>query len=225
MRFYKGVQKEFEPLKDELSEIEEVYKINRRKFEELKSKNPTERVKDDNELLYYQMRDMFNGLSEKKFSDPLLYFFINKTAYSGMVRSNSKGEFNVPYGRYKNLNTSLVTEAHHKLLQNVEIFNTDYKAVFEMAIKDDFMFLDPPYDCVFSDYGNSEYKDGFTEDDHRELAERYKNLNCKALMVIGRTPFEYSDKCAPPFRSKVLHPFRSKVHHLFRSKVHQFFTV
>lgn len=66
MRFYKGVQKEFEPLKDELSEIEEVYKINRRKFEELKSKNPTERVKDDNELLYYQMRDMFNGLSEKK---------------------------------------------------------------------------------------------------------------------------------------------------------------
>lgn len=59
---------------------------------------------DDNEALYYQIRDMFNDLAEKKYSDTLLYFFINKTAYSGMIRYNSKGQFNVPYGRYKNLN-------------------------------------------------------------------------------------------------------------------------
>ncbi len=188
MDFYKGVKSDFKTLKKELSEIEKIYKTNRKKFEELKAKTPTERVADENETLYYQIRDMFNGLAEKKYSDSLLYFFINKTAYSGMIRYNSKGEFNVPYGRYKNLNTSLVTKSHSQLLANTEIYNFDYKAIFEMANKDDFMFLDPPYDCVFSDYGNVEYKDGFNEKSHTELANAYKEINCKALMVIGRTP-------------------------------------
>lgn len=105
-----------------------------------------------------------------------------------MIRYNAKGEFNVPYGRYATLNTSLITKAHNKLLSNSEIYNLDYSKIFEMAEEDDFMFLDPPYDCVFSDYGNAEYKDGFDEKDHIELANRYKSLKCKALIVIGRTP-------------------------------------
>ena len=57
-----------------------------------------------------------------------------------------------------------------------------------MCNSDDFFFLDPPYDCVFSDYGNKEYKDGFNEDNHRKLSEDFKNLPCKAMMVIGKTP-------------------------------------
>ncbi|CAC9999529.1 Methyl-directed repair DNA adenine methylase (EC [uncultured Gammaproteobacteria bacterium] len=188
MDFYKGVKSDFNNLKNELSEIEKIYKINRKKFEELKVLTPSERVNDDNEILYYQIRAMFNDLAEKKYSDALLYFFINKTSYSGMIRYNSKDEFNVPYGRYKNLNTSLVTKAHCQLLANIKMYNFDYKDIFEMADKDDFMFLDPPYDCVFSDYGNVEYKDGFNEKNHIELANQYKTLKCKALMVIGRTP-------------------------------------
>lgn len=188
MAFYKGVKSDFELLSKELQKIEKTYLINRRKFEELKAKTPDLRVDDENEALYYQIRDMFNDLTEKKYSDALLYFFINKTAYSGMIRYNAKGEFNVPYGRYANLNTSLVTEAHSKLLANTEIYNLDYKNIFDLANEDDFMFLDPPYDCVFSDYGNAEYKDGFNEKNHTELAINFLNLKCKALMVIGRTP-------------------------------------
>ncbi|EKD24358.1 MAG: Modification methylase CviBI (Adenine-specific methyltransferase CviBI) [uncultured bacterium] len=186
--FYNGIKTDFELIQNELTQIEKVYTLNRRKFEELKSKTPELRVKDDNEVLYYQIRDMFNDLAEKKFSDALLYFFINKTAYSGMIRYNSKGEFNVPYGRYSNLNTALVTKNHSELLSNTEIYNVDYKHIFEIAGEDDFMFLDPPYDCIFSDYGNIEHKDGFNERNHIELASAYKNLKCKALMVIGRTP-------------------------------------
>ena len=188
MAFYSGVKYNFEIIQKELSEIEKLYLINRRKFEDLKSRTPALRVEDDNETLYYQIRDMFNDLVDKKHSDALLYFFINKTAYSGMIRYNSKGEFNVPYGRYANLNTSLVTKSHSKLLANTEIYNQDYKHIFDIAEDDDFMFLDPPYDCIFSDYGNSEYKDGFNERNHTELANNFKNLKCKSLMVIGRTP-------------------------------------
>ena len=186
--FYNGVKNDYDKLRIELDEIEKLYSINRRSFEELKSKTPELRVDDENDTLYYQIRDMFNDLSEKKYSDALLYFFINKTAYSGMIRYNSKGEFNVPYGRYTNINTSLVTNGHRRLLSNTDIFNLDYSSIFEMADEDDFMFLDPPYDCIFSDYGNTEHKDGFNEKNHTELANAYKNLKCKALMVIGRTP-------------------------------------
>jgi len=187
MGFYQGVKFNFDELKKELSGIERTYRANRKKFDQLKAEAPDKRVDDPNEQLYYQIRDMFNGLREKKYSDALLYFFINKTAYSGMIRYNAKGEFNVPYGRYANLNTALVTKYHHQLLLNAEICNLDYKAILKMARKDDFMFLDPPYDCVFSDYGNIEHKNGFGEKNHEELAAAYRQLKCKALMVIGRT--------------------------------------
>jgi DNA adenine methylase len=185
--FYLGVRDDFEQLKSELDEVENLYTINRKKYEILKSKTPDERVTDENEHLYYEIRDMFNDLTEKKYTEALLYFFMNKTAYSGMIRYNSKGEFNVPYGRYANLNTALVTVEHNKLLANTEIYNLDYAAIFQMADKDDFIFLDPPYDCIFSDYGNIEYKEGFTESNHVELANQFKKLSCKALMVIGKT--------------------------------------
>lgn len=196
MAFYVGVKSNFKTLRKELDEIEKIYTRNRKKFIELKKKTPELRVKDNNEALYYELRDMFNDLTEKKYSDASLYFFINKTAYSGMIRYNTKGEFNVPYGRYPNLNTALVTEPHQKLLENTEIFNVDYSQIFDMVSEDDFMFLDPPYDCVFSDYGNIEYKDGFNEENHIKLAKRFKKLTCKALMVIGKTPMTeklYSD--------------------------------
>jgi DNA adenine methylase len=222
--FYSGVKSNFELLQKELDEVEKVYLTNRQKFEELKKKTPELRVNDDNESLYYQLRNMFNDLTEKKYSDALLYFFINKTAYSGMVRYNAKGEFNVPYGRYTNLNTSLVTKAHSKLLSNTDIYNLDYREIFDIAEKDDFMFLDPPYDCVFSDYGNAAYKDGFNEKNHIELSNSYKKINCKALMVIGRTALTeklYSDMIVDEYGKSyavnIRNRFKSSASHILIS--------
>lgn len=94
----------------------------------------------------------------------------------------------MPFGRYKNLNTKLVTQEHSLLLQGAELYNGDYLNIFNLAEKEDFIFLDPPYDCTFSDYGNDEYKDGFSELNHRKLASDFFNLGSKALMVIGATP-------------------------------------
>lgn len=188
MGFYRGVRDNFTTLRKELDEIEKLYTKNRKDFEALKKMYPTERVEDKNEVLYYQLRSMFNEKTDKSYSDALLYFYINKTAYSGMIRYNSRGEFNVPFGRYHHLNTSSVTLSHCKLLQNADILNTDYSDVFNICRSDDFVFLDPPYDCIFSDYGNEEYKEGFREENHIRLANDFVNLPCKTLMVIGKTP-------------------------------------
>lgn len=188
INFYKGVRDYFPRLRKELDEIEVLYENNRRDYEALKAKMPDERVEDKNEVLYYFLRDMFNNKVSKEYSDAFLYYFINKTAYSGIIRCNASGDFNVPYGRYKHLSTKQVSFSHCELLNRTEILNSDYSEVFNMCKDDDFVFLDPPYDCAFSNYGNVRYKNGFNEDSHRRLAEDFKNLPCKALMVIGKTP-------------------------------------
>lgn len=188
MSFYLGVRDDYDSLRNELDEIESIYKKNREEYELLKKLNPEGKVEDKNEKLYYLLRDMFNNVQSKKYSDALLYYYINKTSYSGMIRYNSRGEFNVPFGRYASINTNMITSLHSELLKNSEILNLDYKKVFDMCKVDDFVFLDPPYDCVFSDYGNEKYKEGFNEDNHIELSRDFFNLPCKALMVIGLTP-------------------------------------
>lgn len=187
MGFYLGVRDNYLELRKELDDIEKIYSENRKNFEALKVLHPNDRVEDKNEALYYNLRAMFNDTIDKSYSDALLYFYINKTAYSGMIRYNARGEFNVPFGRYQHLNTNLVTSSHSKLLQRSEIYHKDYIDIFNMCEKDDFVFLDPPYDCVFSDYGNEEYKEGFNEENHKQLANDFVNLPCKALMIIGKT--------------------------------------
>lgn len=188
MEFYNGVRDNYQLLRQELDAIETIYVQNREAFDALKALSPNERVEDLNEELYYHIRDMFNNVVDKQYSDALLYYFINKTAYSGMIRYNARGEFNVPFGRYKTINTKLITEQHSALLKRAELFNVDYSEIFNMSRQGDFIFLDPPYDCIFSDYGNEVYRDGFNEESHRILAQDFKNLECKTMMVIGRTP-------------------------------------
>lgn len=186
-RFYKEMQEKYPIARRQLDKLQKEYEENQKAYEILKSKTPDERVENRNESLYYLMRDAFNHKTDTPYLESVVYFFINKTAYSGMIRYNANGEYNVPFGRYKNFNTKLITEEHFKLLQRTEIYNYDYSRVFDMVKEDDFVFLDPPYDCIFSDYGNENYKDGFGEEEHRRLANDFKNLSGKALLVIGKT--------------------------------------
>ena len=187
MLFYRQLKNNYEQMREQLDEIQLMYENNQTRFKELKTKNPEKRVPNENEVLYYKMRDLFNH-PDNSYLDSVIYYFINKTAYSGMIRYNSNGEYNVPFGRYPNLNTQLITRKHSELLQKAELFNVDYKKIFDMTSPDDFMFLDPPYDCVFNDYGNIEKENGFDESEHRRLASDFKNLPCQTLMVIGKTP-------------------------------------
>jgi len=187
IKFYTQLRNEYPKMRAQLSELQKQYETNQFVYKQLKAEQPGDRVPNANEDLYYKMRALFNK-PDDTYLDGVLYFFINKTAYSGMIRYNNNGEYNVPFGRYPNLNTRLVTPEHSRLLQRADLFSLDYSAIFAMAEEDDFMFLDPPYDCVFNDYGNIDMMNGFDEEQHRRLAEDFRNLQCRALMIIGKTP-------------------------------------
>lgn len=188
MSFYVDVKDKYDIVRQQLDELQALYEANQAEYKKLKEQSPYKRVENKNEALYYELRDMFNNKIEAKYLDSVIYFFINKTAYSGMIRYNAQGEYNVPFGRYQNLNTKLVTQGHHELLQRASLLTRDYSVVFAMATENDFMFLDPPYDCIFNDYGNIEASNGFDESEHRRLALDFRKLKCKAMMVIGKTP-------------------------------------
>ena len=188
INFYNEVKHNYPTIRQELDALDQIYKANRILFQNNKLLHPEQRVYDPNEELYYRIRDMFNGKIDSAFSFGTLYYFINKTAYSGMIRYNSNGEFNVPYGRYVNFNTNLLTIDHHNLLARTQITNGSYINSFENANNNDFIFLDPPYDTTFSSYGNEILTGDFGEEHHRQLAQDFRNLQCPAMMVIGDTP-------------------------------------
>lgn len=187
MTFYQQLKEQYPLLRKQLNELQAVYEKNQAEYKRRKEETPDKRVPNANEDLYYRMRDLFNS-SDGSLLDGSIYFFINKTAYAGMIRYNNSGEYNVPFGRYPNFNTRLVTKQHSDLLKGAELYSTDYSEIFQLAEDDDFIFLDPPYDCVFNDYGNIDMMNGFDETEHRRLAQDFKNLSCRALMVIGKTP-------------------------------------
>lgn len=213
MNFYIDVRNRFAELSRELAEIEDIYERNQTDYKARKKNHSDDRIPNANEELYYRLRDQYNGIAAAQYSRAALYFFINKTSYSGMIRFNAKGHFNVPFGRYEHFNTKLITREHSQLLQRTEILCADYEESFRRAGQNDFMYLAPPYDCVFNDYGNQELSNGFDETEHRRLAARFRELRCKALMVIGHTPlteelygdlvkFEYAKDYAVNIRNR-----------------------
>ena len=220
MAFYRDLKDNYPILKKQLSTLQKIYEKNQKEYKRKKQAFPDTRIENKNESLYYEMREEFNHPTGN-WLEGTTYFFINKTAYSGMIRYNSKGEFNVPYGRYANFNTNLITYEHHKLLQRTEIHNRDYQSIFELANADDFMFLDPPYDCIFNDYGNLSQSNGFDEEHHIRLAKSFYKLKCKALMVISKTDFIenlYQDyiinEYAKSYAVNIKNRFKSEAKHL-----------
>lgn len=189
INFYRQLKYDYCELRRQLDYLQAVYEENQRVFEEKKAAVGGGYIPNGNEELYYKMRELYNK-PDDSWLEAAVYFFINKTAYSGMIRYNKQGEYNVPYGRYKNFNTQLITEQHHKLLAQTDIYQTDFAEIFQLAKSEDFMFLDPPYHkAVFNDYGNcvESDKNEFNAAEHERLAQEFKELRCKALMVISET--------------------------------------
>lgn len=121
--------------------------------------------------------------------------YLNKTCFNGLYRVNKSGQFNAPFGRYKNPNIAdeATLRAASALLARTTIICGDYKTVLkEHAQPGDFIFLDPPYLPVseYSDFKRYT-KEQFYEEDHAELAaevERLHQLGCHVILTNSNHP-------------------------------------
>lgn len=122
------------------------------------------------------------------------FYFIREYCYGSMFRYNAKGEFNIPYGGMSYNRKDMKAKIEHMFNQDVEqlftgteIHCSDFEVFFDnlQLSKDDFMFLDPPYDTDFSDYEGK----AFTKKDQERLANALKRTEAKFILVIKNTDF------------------------------------
>ena len=136
---------------------------------------------------FYEMRAKdTNRLSKVEAAARTLY--LNRTAFNGLYRVNKKGQFNVPFGAYKNptiVNSQQLLLAS-RLLKEATIVSGDYKDVIATyAEEKDFIFLDPPYLPVseYSDFKRYT-KEQFYEEDQVELSLLVNKLNDKGCHIL-----------------------------------------
>lgn len=148
----------------------------------------------NNSEAFYECRALdWKALSASAAAARTIY--LNKTCFNGLYRVNRKGQFNTPFGHYKNPNIcdSDTLRAASVILARATFLCCDYKtALNEHAKPGDLVFLDPPY-LPISPY--SDFKrytaEQFYEDDHRELAEevnRLHKLGCHVVLTNSNHP-------------------------------------
>lgn len=144
------------------------------------------------EKFYYDKREEFNAFLRRRAQNSIvrraaLLIFLNKTCFNGLYRVNSQGEFNVPFGRYKNPticnqdNLYAVSE----LLQKAEIYCGDFAECIKNADSESFVYFDPPYRPISVTASFTSYsKDAFDDHEQKRLRKVYGDLDKKGAFVM-----------------------------------------
>ncbi len=141
---------------------------------------------------FYEIRaldrtDAFENLSDVERASRIIY--LNKTCYNGLYRVNNSGEFNSPFGKYKNPN--IVNEPTLRAVNsylnsnNIRIENTDYETVLKEADSNSFVYLDPPYHPVSDSSNFTGYvQGGWNESDQIRLKEACDRLDRQGVKFL-----------------------------------------
>lgn len=136
---------------------------------------------------YYRLRSRFNEDSLSNVEDAAILLYLNKTGYNGLYRVNSKGRYNVPFGRYKNptiIDEEKIREAS-AILKRIDIYSERFTSVKKKAESGDIVYFDPPYLPISETSDFTEYsKVGFGYDDHELLRDTCVELDEKGVLFI-----------------------------------------
>lgn len=135
--------------------------------------------------MYYELRNEFNRCIQNKELTPnaaALFIFLNKTGFNGLYRINSKGNYNVSFGKKKNIcmPDEKALSPVSKLLQDKQILCGDFESACRSAQPGDFVFFDSPYYDTFDTY----QKGGFSEEDHKRLNTLFKELTDRGVYCM-----------------------------------------
>ena len=156
--------------------------------------------KNNNEEYYYKIRNMdrdlaqFNALTNIEKAARLI--FINKTCFNGLYRVNSRGFFNVPYGKYKNpvICEEVVLRQISDYLNSgeINIENSDFEQAVSTADKKSFIYFDPPYHSPDKTNFTGYQANGFDENEQERLRNvmiQMTERGAKCLLSNSDTAF------------------------------------
>ena len=145
---------------------------------------------------YYQIRavdrvpESYYKLSDVEKASRTI--FLNRCCYNGLYRVNSKGQFNVPFGRYKNPNfcdeENLVAVSN--ALMNVNIIHGSFELCLNFAEKDDFIYFDPPYHPLSETSSFTSYtKENFGRESQKKLYDIFKESDERGCKLVLSNSF------------------------------------
>ncbi len=143
---------------------------------------------------YYAGRTLYNNHTESLCDRAALFIYLNRTCFNGLYRVNKAGEFNVPYGKYKNprICDPKGLRAASEALCGTRIMVGDYRHILVTARRGDFIYFDPPYAPLSATSNFVAYtKGGFGSSDQVALREVFGMLHdrgCKMLLSNSDTP-------------------------------------
>lgn len=162
---------------------------------------------DERKKNFYDIRDDYNlqmqmmdygNYDEEWIQRTAFLIFLNKTCYNGLFRLNSKGEFNVPFGRYKNpkICDEVNLQSVHYALKKTELLCADFTYAQKFIEKGSLVYLDPPYRPLNSTSHFTGYsREGFSDEDQNKLAEFYKKMdNNGATLILSNSDPKNHDK-------------------------------
>ncbi len=178
-------------INDYNQELINVYKMVRDNLDELLDELKVHERNNSSDY-YYEIRALDREENFKKMSDvkkAARIIYLNKTCYNGLYRVNSSGQFNSPYGRYKNPN--IVNEAVLKAISKyfnsneIEILNGEYRDALKNLDKNSFVYLDPPYMPISSSSSFTGYTEGrFGYASQVELKEECDKLTRQGIRFL-----------------------------------------
>jgi DNA adenine methylase len=138
------------------------------------------------EAYFYQVRAKDNRrMSRRHRAARTIY--LNRTCFNGLYRVNSKGQFNVPFGRYTNPNIVDAPRllAAHSALQGAELSFKDFAKAVKTAQPGDFVYFDPPYVPLSTSSSFTAYaKGGFGPEEQQRLAKVFRELAARGVQVM-----------------------------------------
>lgn len=135
--------------------------------------------------VYYQFREEFNACQDP-FRRAVLFLYLNRFGYNGLCRYNLRGEFNVPFGRYKKPYFP-EAELYHfaEKAQNAEFHCLSYEECMDRADINSVVYCDPPYAPLSATANFTAYHtNSFSPKEQAHLAEMAEKLVSKQIPVL-----------------------------------------
>ena len=170
-------------LNDSNVELISTYEVIKTEVEALIDLLSSDKFRNDKET-FYTVRSEF---PKDRIERAARFIYLNKTAFNGLYRVNSQGNFNVPFGKYHN--PKIVDKENlrqvSRALQKDHLTSSDFEVVLTQAKKGDLVYFDPPYFPLSKTASFTSYTVGdFTENDQQRLFLCFKKLHERGCYVM-----------------------------------------
>jgi DNA adenine methylase len=134
---------------------------------------------------FYALRTAFNSTDDRRYK-AALFVYLNKHCFNGLCRYNQKGEYNVPFGRYKQpYFPEKEMRFFHCHAQNAEFRHADFAAVMAAAAPGDVIYCDPPYVPLSETANFTNYSaGGFGVAEQQTLARQAEKCAQRGIPVV-----------------------------------------